>query len=126
MVVEVDDECSENVAGRPAHSNLWTARTHSDQIGQITASVCEFGLTNVILVDSSAGVIAGQGRLLAALELGITQLPVMILDHFTEAQKGPASFNNSTKKRNTINHPGWSDGESQHGASQFPAHRRAT
>jgi ParB-like chromosome segregation protein Spo0J len=78
---------------------LWTARTHSDQhIGQIAASVREFGLTNVILVDSSATVIAGQGRLLAARKLGITQLPIIILDHLTEAQKGPASLNNSSKE----------------------------
>src|SRR5678809_874815 len=62
------------------------ARTHSDQqIAQIAASIVEFGFNAPILVDSSAGIIAGHGRLLAALKL--EQVPVVILDHLTENQK---------------------------------------
>ena len=64
------------------------ARTHSDdQIAQIAASIVEFGWTNPILVDGSGGVIAGHGRLLAARKLGLDTVPVVALDHLTEAQK---------------------------------------
>jgi ParB-like chromosome segregation protein Spo0J len=63
-------------------------RTHSDaQIAQIAASIAEFGFNNPILVDAKAGIIAGHGRLLAARKLGLTEVPVIALDHLTEAQK---------------------------------------
>src|ERR1700691_3974930 len=63
-------------------------RTHSDaQIAQIAASIAEFGFNNPILVDTKAGVIAGYGRLLAARKLGLEEVPVIVLDHLTEAQK---------------------------------------
>jgi DNA modification methylase len=63
-------------------------RTHSDaQIAQIAASIAEFGFNNPILVDTKAGIIAGHGRLLAARKLQLTEVPVIVLDHLTEAQK---------------------------------------
>ena len=44
------------------------ARSHSPaQVTQIAASIREFGFTNPLLVDGGRGVIAGHGRLLAAL-----------------------------------------------------------
>jgi len=63
-------------------------RTHSDsQVAQIAASISEFGFNNPILVDTKAGIIAGHGRLLAARKLQLTEVPVIVLDHLTEAQK---------------------------------------
>jgi ParB-like chromosome segregation protein Spo0J len=38
-------------------------------------------------VDTNAGIIAGHGRLLAARKLQLTEVPVIALDHLTEAQK---------------------------------------
>ena len=64
------------------------ARTHSDeQVAQIAASISEFGFTNPILVDSEDGIIAGHGRLMAAQKLGLTEAPVVVLDHLTDAQR---------------------------------------
>lgn len=64
------------------------ARTHSpEQITKIAASLVEFGFTNPILVDSSDGIIAGHGRLMAARDIGLDQVPVIILDHLTDAQR---------------------------------------
>ena len=64
------------------------ARTHSDeQIAQIAASIAEFGFNNPVLVDTSAGIIAGHGRVLAARKLGLEQVPVVVLDHLSETQK---------------------------------------
>jgi ParB-like chromosome segregation protein Spo0J len=63
-------------------------RTHSEeQVIQIAASIAEFGFTNPILVDTKDGIIAGHGRLLGARKLGLTEVPVIVLDHLTEAQK---------------------------------------
>ncbi|MCU1248123.1 MAG: modification methylase [Edaphobacter sp.] len=64
------------------------ARTHSDsQIAQIAASIREFGFTSPILVDTGDGIIAGHGRLLAARQLKLDQVPVIVLDHLSETQK---------------------------------------
>ena len=64
------------------------ARTHSDeQVDQIAASIREFGFTNPILVDSTDGIIAGHGRLMAAKRLALDTVPVIVLDHLTDAQR---------------------------------------
>jgi hypothetical protein len=64
------------------------ARTHSeDQVAQIAASIAEFGFTNPILIGADDVVIAGHGRLLAAKRLGLTEVPVIVLDHLSEAQR---------------------------------------
>src|SRR6202167_192024 len=63
-------------------------RTHSDaQVAQIAASIAEFGFNNPILVDTNSGIIAGHGRLMAARKLGLKEVPVIVVDHLTEAQK---------------------------------------
>jgi hypothetical protein len=70
---------------RPYERNL---RTHSaDQVAQIAASMVEFGFTNPILVDETDGILAGHGRLMAARQLGLTEVPVVRLGHLTPAQK---------------------------------------
>ena len=64
------------------------ARTHTDtQVAQIAASIREFGFNNPVLVDTAAGIIAGHGRLLAARKLALAEVPVIVLDHLSEAQK---------------------------------------
>ncbi len=64
------------------------SRTHSDeQVAQIAASIREFGWTNPILIDGDNGIIAGHGRLAAARKLGLNDVPVIVLDHLTDAQK---------------------------------------
>jgi DNA modification methylase len=64
------------------------ARTHSDaQVAQIAASIQEWGWTTPILTDPEGGVIAGHGRLLAARQLGITEVPVMVAEGWTDAQR---------------------------------------
>jgi len=63
-------------------------RTHSDeQVAQIAASIVEFGWTNPVLVSGDGTVIAGHGRLEAARRLGLTDVPVLVLDHLSEAQR---------------------------------------
>jgi DNA modification methylase len=64
------------------------ARTHSDeQVAQIAASIAEFGWTNPILAGADGIVIAGHARLQAARKLGLTEVPVIVLDHLSETQR---------------------------------------
>ena len=64
------------------------SRTHSDeQIAQVAASIVEFGWTNPILVGADGVIIAGHARLLAARKLKMLEVPVIVLDHLTEAQR---------------------------------------
>lgn len=64
------------------------ARTHdAAQVTKIAASITEFGFTNPILVDSTDGIIAGHGRLMAAKDLGLAEVPVIVLDYLTDAQR---------------------------------------
>lgn len=63
-------------------------RTHSDkQVNQIASSIKEFGFTNPILIDEAGGIIAGHGRLMAANKLKMQEVPCIVLDGLTEAQK---------------------------------------
>lgn len=64
------------------------ARTHSpEQIGKLRSSLREFGFINPVIIDRDFGIIAGHGRVLAAREEGITEVPCVFVDHLTEAQK---------------------------------------
>jgi DNA modification methylase len=63
------------------------SRTHSpEQVGQIAASIKEFGFRNPILVDG-VGIIAGHGRLMAAQKLGLDKVPTIDCSDMTESQK---------------------------------------
>ena len=64
------------------------ARTHPKrQIEQIVASIAAFGFTNPILADPEGNLIAGHGRLRAAKEMGLAEVPVIELAGLTEPQK---------------------------------------
>jgi len=64
------------------------ARTHSDeQVGQIAASIKEWGWTTPILVDEDGSIIAGHGRTLAAQRLQMTEVPVMVAKGWSDAKK---------------------------------------
>src|SRR5436305_6692981 len=59
-------------------------RKHSKkQIGQIARSIKEFGFNSPILVDGDLQVIAGHGRVLAARQLGLSEVPTICLEHLT-------------------------------------------
>ena len=64
------------------------AKTHgADQVAKIAASMAEFGWTVPCLVAEDGELIAGHGRVLAATQLGLTEAPVIVLGHLTEAQR---------------------------------------
>lgn len=64
------------------------ARTHSkNQINKLRSSLREFGFINPILVDKDYNILAGHGRVMAAREEGIKEVPCVLVEHLTEAQK---------------------------------------
>ncbi len=64
------------------------ARIHSDaQIDLIAGSIKEFGFKNPVLIDENQMILAGHGRILAAIKLGINKIPVICHTDMTEAQK---------------------------------------
>lgn len=64
------------------------SRTHSDQqVAQIAASIREWGWTTPVLVDPDGMIIAGHGRVMAARKLGMAEVPVMVAEGWTDAQK---------------------------------------
>ena len=73
------DEIKEYVNNTKIHSRK--------QITQIKKSIMEFGYINPILIDERNEIIAGHGRLRAAIEAGMSQIPVIQIGHLSEAQK---------------------------------------
>lgn len=64
------------------------SRTHSEeQIAQIAASIKEWGWTVPVLIEPDGGIIAGHGRVMAAQKLSIDEVPCMIAEGWSEAQK---------------------------------------
>jgi len=65
----------------------FNARVHDEaQIAALKRSIKEFGFTNPVLVSATRRIIAGHGRVKAAHEAGLTQVPCMVLDDLSEAQ----------------------------------------
>jgi hypothetical protein len=64
------------------------ARTHSEeQIEQIAHAIEQWGWTVPCLVDEKGGLIAGHGRVLAAKQLGLNEVPVVVARGWSAAQK---------------------------------------
>ena len=64
------------------------AKTHpKEQILKLRSSLREFGFINPVIIDRDFNVIAGHGRIMAAKEEGIDEVPCVFVDHLSEAQK---------------------------------------
>lgn len=85
---EIGSPTFAQLAPQRLSSNPRNARTHSKkQIKQIAESIKAFGFNNPILVDDAGEVIAGHGRLAAAIQMDLKEVPVVRLSHLSEAQK---------------------------------------
>jgi hypothetical protein len=64
------------------------SRTHSkEQINQIAVSINKFGFTNPILIDDQNTIIAGHGRMYAARQLDIKEVPCIVIEGISESDK---------------------------------------
>lgn len=63
------------------------SRTHSpEQLAQLVDSFKEFGFLNPVLIDASGQIVAGHGRVMAAKQAGLKEIPCIRASHLTEAQ----------------------------------------
>ena len=68
--------------------NPRNSRTHSKkQIRQIADSILAFGFVVPIVVDENNTILLGHGRLEAAIVLGLTEVPVIVLEGLSETKK---------------------------------------
>lgn len=85
--------------GKPSNNNLQmidinlivlklkSLRKHSKkQIQKLINTIHKVGYVNPILLDKKYNILAGELRLLAAKELGFTQIPAIILENLTEEE----------------------------------------
>ena len=63
------------------------SRKHSEsQVNQLAASIKEFGFKGAILIEPNDTIIAGHGRVLAAMKAGLTRIPCIIESDLSERQ----------------------------------------
>lgn len=64
------------------------ARMHSaEQVKQIVESIKQWGWTVAVLIDEAGGIIAGHARVMAARQMGLTEVPVVVARGWTDLQK---------------------------------------
>lgn len=87
------------------HPDPRNTRMHSkQQIRQIARSIQSFGFNVPVLIDANKQILAGHGRLEAAKSLGLSQIPVITLDHLnTEQAKAFAIADNRLTENATWN-----------------------
>lgn len=67
--------------------NPKNSRTHSKkQLLKIAQSIEKLGFNNPVLIDTENIIVAGHGRVLAARELGLTEIPTICLSHMSQEQ----------------------------------------
>ena len=66
--------------------NRQLRRYAKSQIRKIGRSIERFGFVNPILIDRNNNVIAGVARIQAARELGLTEAPVVRVEHLSEQE----------------------------------------
>ena len=63
-------------------------RNHNEQqVDRIANSIKEFGFNQPIVIDESNIILVGHGRHLAALKLGLKEVPILIKKDLSETQK---------------------------------------
>lgn len=64
------------------------ARTHNEkQVEKIAKSINEFGFINPVIIDNEYKIIAGHGRVLGAIKLGMSEVPCLFVEDLSEEQK---------------------------------------
>lgn len=75
---------------RPCDLKPWprNPRTHNDkQLAKLKTSIKDFGFTAPVLVDQKGFILSGNGRVQAAIELGLPTIPTRVIRGLSEAQK---------------------------------------
>jgi DNA modification methylase len=69
-------------------SAVRTLRHHSPRkLAALTRSIATFGIFVPIVVDQIGNVLSGRARLACAIELGLIDIPVIVVSHLTDVEK---------------------------------------
>jgi hypothetical protein len=64
------------------------SRTHSpEQVAQLVAAIKRWGFTNPVLIDEANGLIAGHGRIMAASQMGLDEVPFIRLGGLSDEER---------------------------------------
>src|SRR5207244_1337125 len=64
------------------------ARLHSEgDIDKLAAAIGKWGWTSPVVVDEEGNLLAGHGRARAAAKLGLTSIPVIVANGWSEEEK---------------------------------------
>ena len=100
-----DDFVIEHLAPSALSPNPNNARRHSQkQITRLKAVICTFGFTNPILIDERSEIIAGHGRLEAAIGLKLRTVPCIRLSCLNETQKSALALADNSRKGSLLAH----------------------
>jgi DNA modification methylase len=70
------------------HPHASNFHTHSKkQVSQIASSIRQFGFTEPIVADEDGFILAGHGRWLAARQLGLTRVPVVVVSGLSDPER---------------------------------------
>ena len=83
MKLQIEYIDIEELKTYPGNAKIHTA----EQIEQIKKSIDEFGFNDPIAVWQNNEIIEGHGRLIAATEMGLKELPIIRLDNLTDEQR---------------------------------------
>ncbi len=84
----VQEQTLEYISTKLLKAAKRNARTHSKkQIAQIEAAIRQFGFRGALLIDENNVVIAGHGRLAAAISMGLENLPCIRVVGLSNAEK---------------------------------------
>ena len=85
------------------HPYSGNAKIHTaQQVEQIVQSIKDFGFNDPIAI-ANGYVVEGHGRLLAAQKMGLKEVPIVRLDHLTEAQRRAYTLVHNQLTMNTGN-----------------------
>ena len=82
-ILQVEHSLISQLKPNPRNTRLHSSK----QLHQIAASIEEFGFNNPVLVDSDNMILAGHGRVEAARLAGLDRVPILRIEHLSDAQK---------------------------------------
>lgn len=65
----------------------YNARAHTEeQVDALVEAFGEYGFRTPVVIDKAGVVVSGEGRVLAAIQMGMLEIPVVRAHHLTEAE----------------------------------------
>lgn len=97
MTLQIEQRKISDIKGYEKNAKIHVA----EQVGKIAKSISEFGFNDPIAVDENGTIIEGHGRVQAAIQLGLEEVPTIVLRGLSETQKKEYSLVHNKLTMNT-------------------------